>query len=213
MNVVTASLIAASVLFDIFVFIFVKDLKLYGKEIPEDAYRRIPMQPMASSSSPNVQRPQSSSSQQYVEPYATTPLLLPTIQENDSRASLSPSGSFTPADNIVRTNSRLNDLVYAEIAKNNPNENLPLNFNLQTDSDISGPTSSNRVSTQPGPSSNVNPNVGVNNSDTDSDLGVNYPRLIRPSQMKEIVKRQSQIAEQERAMSLSPRAQSPETDL
>lgn len=46
LNGVTASLIAVGVIFDVFVFIFVKDLVIYGDEPEEYNYRHIPMQNM-----------------------------------------------------------------------------------------------------------------------------------------------------------------------
>lgn len=46
LNIVTASLIAIGVLFDVIVLFLVKDLELYG-DPPDDAYRPIAMQNMA----------------------------------------------------------------------------------------------------------------------------------------------------------------------
>lgn len=48
LNIVTASLIAVSIFFDVLVFIFVQDIDLYGEEIEDNNYRLIPMQTYAS---------------------------------------------------------------------------------------------------------------------------------------------------------------------
>lgn len=48
LNIVTAALIGVSILFDILVLIFVRDLELYGEEIEDTNYRLIPMQTYAS---------------------------------------------------------------------------------------------------------------------------------------------------------------------
>lgn len=56
LNIVTASLIAVSILFDILVFIFVRDLDLYGEEIEDNNYRLIPMQPYVSNENPTHQQ-------------------------------------------------------------------------------------------------------------------------------------------------------------
>ncbi|KAG4066838.1 hypothetical protein HA402_012905 [Bradysia odoriphaga] len=56
LNIVTAALIGVSILFDILVFIFVRDLELYGEEIEDTNYRPIPMQTYASNeNAPNQQ--------------------------------------------------------------------------------------------------------------------------------------------------------------
>lgn len=57
LNIVTASLIGVSIFFDVLVFIFVKDLDLYGEEIEDNNYRLIPMQPIVSNDIPTDQRP------------------------------------------------------------------------------------------------------------------------------------------------------------
>lgn len=56
LNIVTASLVGVSVIFDILVFIFVKDLELYGEEIEDNNYRLIPMQTYASNDNATNQR-------------------------------------------------------------------------------------------------------------------------------------------------------------
>lgn len=56
LNIVTASLIGVSILFDVLVFIFVGDLDLYGEEIEDNNYRLIPMQPYVSNEHPTNQQ-------------------------------------------------------------------------------------------------------------------------------------------------------------
>lgn len=48
LNIVTASLIGVGVLFEVFVFVFVGDLLIYGDDA-DNYYRSIAMQPMQSS--------------------------------------------------------------------------------------------------------------------------------------------------------------------
>lgn len=47
LNIVTAVLVAIGVIFDILVYFYVKDLPLYGDDIPDDAYMPIPMQQLS----------------------------------------------------------------------------------------------------------------------------------------------------------------------
>lgn len=60
LNIVTAALIGVSIFFDILVFIFVRDLDLYGEEIEDNNYRLIPMQSITFAADENAPNQQAS---------------------------------------------------------------------------------------------------------------------------------------------------------
>lgn len=196
LNIVTATLIGIGVIFDIFVFIFVKDMVLYGEE-PEDAYRPIQMQSLNNPNNNNTtninnnryddisEYPDNGAfgveqqTQPFLDSRNATPMINSIQNTQTNYRSMSPiSGSTLRMEPSVKQNNpTASGNIYAQIKRTDENSNL--DFRLQSPDDKRSDSipykSISPMANSKTYTNDINPSVGdsvSNTSDMDSILNI-----------------------------------------